>query len=236
MMTFVAIAAVMVAMTLAWLLTPLLRTRPAVDVDRASANLGILDDQLADLERDHAAGLIGAAQYAETRAELERRVLDEVRTDDTARTATTRRGPRLVPWLIAWCVPIAAGLLYYRLGDPQAFNPLIAKAGGESAHAQSPEQFEQMLKALEARLQREPDNVDGWSMLARSYYQMGRFPEASAAYARLTQLISDDASLLADYADALAMAQGRKIAGKPLELINRALKIDPLQWKALAMR
>jgi len=92
-----------------------------------------------------------------------------------------------------------------------------------------------MVAKLQQRLEKEPGNVDGWVVLARTYYTMRKFPEASAAYEKLTALIPNDADLLADYADALAMSQGRRIAGKPLELVNRALKIDPTQWKALAM-
>lgn len=236
MMPFVLLAAVMVAIALAWLLAPLLRGAATRDVDRAEATLGILKDQLAELERERAAGTVAPEQYAETKAELERRVLEEVHGNETARALTAGpRGPRLVPWLIVWCVPLAAGLLYYRLGDPQAFNPLIAQAGGDHAHALGPDQLEAMVKALESRLQREPDNADGWSTLARTYYSMGRFPDAVRAFARLVELVPDEAAVLADYADAMAMSQGRNIEGKPLELVNRALRLDPTQWKALAM-
>jgi cytochrome c-type biogenesis protein CcmH len=236
MMAFVIIAAVMVAVALAWLLLPLLRGHATRDVDRAGLTLGILKDQLADLERERAAGHVGAEQYAETKAELERRVLEEVHGREAVRAVTAGpRGPRLVPWLVVWCVPVAAGLLYYRLGDPQAFNPLIAQAGADHAHALGPDQLEAMASALESRLRRDPDNADGWSTLARTYYSMGRFPDAVRAFARLVELVPEEASVLADYADAMAMSQGRNIEGRPLELVNRALKLDPTQWKALAM-
>jgi cytochrome c-type biogenesis protein CcmH len=236
MMVFVAIAAAMVAIALAWLLPPLLRQRAGADVDRTSANLGILKDQLAELEREHAAGNIGAEQYAETKSDLERRVLEEVKADEAgAAAAAVRRGPRLVPWLVVWSVPIVAGLLYFRFGDPQAFNPLIVAQSAESAHALQPEQIDQLIEGLEARLKREPDNVNGWSTLARTYYSQKRFPEAARAFARLNELAPDEPSLLADYADALAMAQGRSLEGKPTELIEQALRLDPTQWKALAM-
>jgi len=84
-------------------------------------------------------------------------------------------------------------------------------------------------------MQQSPDDGNGWALLARSYLVMQRHADAVAAYERAVALIKDDADLLADYADALAMTQGRRIDGKPLKIVERALKIDPLQWKALAM-
>ena len=60
-------------------------------------------------------------------------------------------------------------------------------------------------------------------------------PEAVAAYAKAAEKIKDDADLYADYADALAMSQGRRIEGAPLELVKQALRIDPAHPKALAM-
>jgi cytochrome c-type biogenesis protein CcmH len=92
-----------------------------------------------------------------------------------------------------------------------------------------------MVQQLSARLQREPDNVEGWVILARTYYTMRKFPEAAAAYEKLTKLVPNEPDLLADYADALAMSQGRDLSGKPMELVEAALKADPNHWKALAM-
>jgi cytochrome c-type biogenesis protein CcmH len=92
-----------------------------------------------------------------------------------------------------------------------------------------------MVAKLAARLEKEPDNIDGWVMLARTYYQQRKFPEAARAYEKLTQLLPNEADLYADYADALAMAQGRNLAGKPMDLVKKALELDPNQWKALAM-
>jgi cytochrome c-type biogenesis protein CcmH len=88
---------------------------------------------------------------------------------------------------------------------------------------------------LADRLEKAPDDAEGWRVLGRSYSVIGHYPEAARAYERAAALIPGDAELLADYADALAMAQGRSMAGKPLELVTRALRIDPDQWKALAL-
>jgi cytochrome c-type biogenesis protein CcmH len=72
-------------------------------------------------------------------------------------------------------------------------------------------------------------------MLGRSYYVLNRFDDAARAYERAVALMPDNADMLADYADTLAVTQGRSLDGKPLEMVERALAIDPKQWKALAL-
>lgn len=95
--------------------------------------------------------------------------------------------------------------------------------------------IEQMAQRLAARLEREPGDANGWRTLARTYYVMERFAQAVAAYEKLAALAPLDADVLADYADAAAMAQGRTLAGKPMGLVRRALEQNPSQWKALSM-
>jgi cytochrome c-type biogenesis protein CcmH len=92
-----------------------------------------------------------------------------------------------------------------------------------------------MAARLAVRLEKEPDNAEGWVMLARTYYALNRHADAARAFERAAMLVPDSAELLADYADALAAAQGGTLSGKPLALVQRALKIDPAQWKALAL-
>jgi len=115
-----------------------------------------------------------------------------------------------------------------------AQRPAQGQGGGDQAHIGDAE-VEQMAARLAARLEREPNDASGWSTLARTYYVMKRFSQAAAAYERLAALAPMNASVLADYADALAMAQGQRLEGKPMELVRQALELDPAQWKALSM-
>jgi cytochrome c-type biogenesis protein CcmH len=128
-------------------------------------------------------------------------------------------------------VPVAVVLLYQRLGNPGA--SVVADVA--ASHEVSEQQILAMVDSLAKRLKQKPDDADGWILLARSYRALERFPESADAYAHANELIKDDANLLADYADVLGMTQGRKLAGKPAELIARALAIDPHQQKALAL-
>ena len=232
MTAFLFIAAAMAAVALGWVLWPLLRPGSARSVEHAAANVSIFKDQFADLDADLARGTISADQHAEAKRELERRLLDEVRDSvDSTRAAQPAR--RWSAAIIALIAPLAAAGLYWQIGNPAAFSPMIAKTPDESGVTR--EQIETMVTQVKQRLEKEPGNTEGWSILARTQYALGNFAESAAAYEKLSVLIPNNADVLADYADALAMGQGRSFAGKPLELMQLALKIDPTQWKALAM-
>jgi cytochrome c-type biogenesis protein CcmH len=238
--TFILIAAVMVVVVLVWLGVPLLRGRgAAADVAQPAINLAIYRDQFAELDADRARGAVSEAQYAETRAELERRVLEEGADGGAAgRAAGAGKAGLWTAIVLAGVVPVLAALLYLQWGEPDAFSPLgrATTAQGDDGHGGlSQAEMGEAISRLAERLKKEPDNLDGWLTLARSYYSMGRFQDASAAFDHVISKAPNEADILADYADALAMAQGRNLAGKPMELVQRALKVDPTQWKALAM-
>jgi cytochrome c-type biogenesis protein CcmH len=229
---FILIAIAMVAIALAWIVWPLLAHSRNPGIGARAANLSIFKDQFADLERDLERGTLSVEQYAEARAELERRLLDETQKDPSP-AAARPMSSRSAALVLAISVPLVAGLMYWRLGAHDAFTLLATTP--EATHQMSDDQVAAMADSLRQRLEKEPGNAEGWIVLARTYYTMQKFPEAAAAYEKLTHLIPNDADLLADYADALAMSQGRTIAGAPLELVRKALAIDPSQWKALAM-
>ena len=230
MTTFVFIAVAMVTIALAWILWPLLRPTASRSVEHSAANVTIFKDQFADLDADLARGTLSAEQHAESKSELERRLLDEVRSPASARVE--RHPHRWSAAIVVLIAPLAAAL-YWQIGTPGALSPQAATA--LDANQPTREQIDVMIAQVKQRLEKDPGNIEGWTILARTQYTMGNFQEAAAAYATLSTLIPYDADLLADYADALAMSQGRSFAGKPMELVQLALKIDPTQWKALAM-
>ncbi|HYC42092.1 MAG TPA: c-type cytochrome biogenesis protein CcmI, partial [Noviherbaspirillum sp.] len=236
MTVFLIGAALLMAVALAFLLPPLMRKEQAADhVQRDQLNLAVLRDQLRELEADREAGLIEQGAYESARRELERRVAEEVLPQ--AAVPSSDNGKRWPAAVVALVVPVMAVSVYLLIGSPEAMDPTqqVASAHQQDSHEVTAEQIEGMVASLAARLQNEPDNIEGWHMLARSYNAIGRYKEASDAYARLVQLVPRDSNLLADYADTLAMAQNRTLVGEPEKLAGKAVEIDPQNIKAIAL-
>ena len=99
----------------------------------------------------------------------------------------------------------------------------------------SDQQIAANIQKLADRLKDNPNDVQGWTMLARSYMMQERFSEAASAYEKLTALSANDADAWSDYAESLALANGQDLSGKPTDAINHALKIDPKHQKSLAL-
>ena len=238
MLVFWLLAALLVAVTLALLLRPLLRARDAgAAPDADAATIAVYRDQKHSLDADCADGVITPGERDAAVTELARRLGDEVKTVREAKP--DERGRRRA-WFAAaallFLIPTAAVVLYARLGNPGAGAAAVDTAPDDhNAHNISDAQIVAMVDGLAERLKSRPDDAQGWVLLARSYQALGRFPDAADAYAHADALIPDNAALLADYADVLAMAQGRKLAGKPAALAQRALAIDPIHRKALAL-
>ena len=116
--------------------------------------------------------------------------------------------------------------------DPQADAQTRASAAPAMPDAA---QIDAMVNKLVERLKEQPSDVQGWTMLGRAQTLLGRANEASMAYARAVALRGDDARLLVDYAEALGITAGNRLAGEPTKLIDRALRIDPAHPKALAL-
>lgn len=232
---FLILATLLTAAALLFVLPPLLSKDLGIQekVQRGAVNLSLLRDQMRELDADLAAGSINGAAYEGAKIELERRVLEDVQTP-LAQGASVARNPKSA-MLVALCVPAIAISLYVLLGSPAGLDPTQLAAPEDSAHAGSEEQMLAMVAGLQRRLKAEPENAEGWQMLARSYQTMDKFREAADAYATLVKLMPDKADLLADYADTLAMAQNRSLQGEPEKILARALTLDPKNIKALAL-
>jgi cytochrome c-type biogenesis protein CcmH len=224
MILFSLIGAAMAVGVLAWVLRPLVSKKMTGRTSRAGANVSIYRDQLRELDADLADGTVAPADYEPARAELERRLLEDVGPPETGFARPARRGA-----LVAGAViPLLALGLYLLVGNPGALD----RAADLQASAA---QIDGMVSRLVARLRDNPDDVDGWKLLGRSYSVLGRHDEAADAYAKAAVRAPRDASLLADLADALAMARGQSLQGEPEKLVLRALEIEPANLKALAL-
>ncbi|RFC36997.1 MAG: cytochrome c-type biogenesis protein CcmH [Candidatus Nitrotoga sp. LAW] len=236
MITFWLIVGALIVVTLLVLLPPLLRRgNSSISTTPSEVNLSVFRDQLRELDADLAAGTLNEVQYQNARSDLESRVLEDSGTAEivTAPSADSRWGNASIVALVI-AVPLLAISLYFILGTPAGLKPQIPTAAVDEAHPATPEQFEAMVTWLAERLKAEPDNADGWVMLARSYTALNRYQDASAAYSRAVALQPDNASVLADQADILAMLK-QTLQGEPEKIIQQALKIDPNNLKALSL-
>jgi cytochrome c-type biogenesis protein CcmH len=235
MTLFALLAALLLAVVLVVVLRPLLRrSTPAGVVDEARSNLMLLREQLAELDAERDAGTLGAEQHAASRAELERRVLEE--TDIATAPRTEARRAPITALALGLALPALAVALYAQLGSPDGLDPRVVQQGSPHGEGGIPQaELETMVERLAQRMEANPGDPEGWAILARSYMAMQRLPDALRAFGRAVSLRPDDAQLLADYADVMAVAHGRDLSGEPTRLVERALQADPKNLKALAL-
>ncbi len=237
---FWVVASTMTILVLGLLLWPLLKRTAASATGEEEKTLSIFRQQFAELGQDWANGVLTEELYQQARRELERRLLEETgSTETTPKPVRRQMQGRPVALALAIIVPTASGLLYWQLGNPLAMTEppaaSLSAQGGSEAGGSFSEGMGPLIERLKQKMEQNPNDGVGWALLARSYMGMGRYPEAALAYENATTLIPDDAQLLADYADAMGVLHGRKLEGKPEALIQKALKIDPKNVKALML-
>lgn len=244
MILFWVVCALMILIALAFVLPPAWQrseeTNVKTDDERKNANIAVYRDQLSELEADLRNGIVSQEQYAQDRDEIERRLLEDTEIAGTKRSAATPALAKNTAYALGIGLPLIAVLFYLSLGAPDRIenpNPVSAPPSvASSAPAErSQEQIEANVASLAKRLEANPNDVQGWTMLARSYTSMQKFSEAANAYAKATELSPKDADLLAEYAFNVAMSQGRSLKGKPMEIVDRAMKIDPENPKLLQL-
>jgi cytochrome c-type biogenesis protein CcmH len=139
---------------------------------------------------------------------------------------------RAAIWVIAVVVPRAAGALYLAFGTPQAVD-----ASSELGPDLAPTTSEDYVARLESHLKRQPRDARGWVLLGRAHVQADRFDAATRAFEQAIEVsptkVAKDATVLIEYADALAMSQGGQLSGRPAAAIERALALNPKHPAAL---
>lgn len=232
MTVFAILAALLLVVVTGRLLLPLLRTPKTADNsanERREANLAIFRDQLAELERERDEASLSVPDFEQAKRELQRRLLEDVQTEDAGEPASAVSRKTAIALLII--LPLAATAGYALLGNPRGLDPMQTLPQTRV----SPGQIEAMVAKLAEKLKQNPDDANGWIMLARSYKTLERFAEAAEAYSHGGSVLEKDASLLADYAEVLAQTNKGNLQGKPSELIARALKLDPNEPQALLL-
>ena len=222
-LAFALLAGLVVALVIA----PLAAARRGLPT-RAAYDRAVYRDQLGEVERDRARGLLSAAEAASARLEIERRLLGTAkpRADGASRAAAV---PRALVFALALAVPAGAIGVYVLQGSPRmpdlpyaerASERTLEEAGGDRA-------LEQTASALEAKLEQTPDDAETWLLLARTQQARGRWPESAEAYRRALALTQQRPDVAAGYGEMLAMEAEGIVTPASREAFTTALAGDP---------
>lgn len=224
MTSFLIPAALLLILVLVLLLRPLFFPAKESATSRRQMNAAIYREELDKLEADRLAGRVDDVNYDQTHAEMRQRLFQD--TDEADDLAVLGSPKKTIIGICLFVVLLSAGIYFY-LGEASR----ISDKSAEQTMTQ--ESVEKMVSEFAAKMEKDPDNLKGWAMLARSYRILGRNTDAANAYARAGSFVDGDPQLLADYADVLAANANGNFEGKPQQLINKALILDPNNLLAL---
>lgn len=190
--------------------------------------------KLATIKVAHDNGRLAEAAYHDQRRQLTEKMIELARTEPVAKGRRT--GLFALGSLAAAGLALGAGLLIWPVLRPAGGDvPQSASVAASAAHPLSADQLERTVAKMRERVKQDPKDATAWAMLAHSYGMLGRHTEASASYTQLIELVPTDPQVLVDAADSLALTRGRQLQGEPMQLIQRALTIDPKNLKALSL-
>ncbi len=228
MNTFWILITLMALLALVFAILPLLRQHQLKTVDHNELNAAVVREQLAELQADMDAGKLGPDAYATARRDLERELLSNL-TDDDAGPAAPQHSGRWAIGLFSIFIPALALFVYMQLGTPdfvaQKELALAAAQRGSDSHPEA--EMARMVEVLAQRLRDEPERLDGWLLLARSYASMNQFDKAAEALGQARKVAGDTPELLIDAADMRVMASGGRFTDEVGELLRTALQVDP---------
>jgi len=233
MILFWILSAALLLVAIIFIAVPLWRKSASNnDVLRDAANLGILRDQSQELEVDLRNGLLTQEAYEQGKSELQSRLLEEVKTSEQP-VKPPRNPAKVLAIVMAVLLPLFTVPVYMKLGNTKA---MLSPQEQSAATGDGIIRTEEGLQELASELQDNPDNANGWFILARSYIEMKRYEEGAKAYEELVKLVPDEAQLWANYADVYAMAHGRTLQSPEVaKMLEQALALDPNNITALAL-
>ncbi len=224
----------LILFAMAFIVLPLLRSHYKTGINADELNLTVFKQQLAELDSDLEAGILDQEHYDAAKKDLEKELLTDVTGEPSDSSIAATKGTRWMA-LSALLIPLVALLFYLLLGSPEIIQRLAEQPGNsatQSVHAQAsgkdaPPPMEELVNRLAAKLEEQPDNPEGWTMLGRSYMALKRYPEAIQAYERAMQLDGENVDMLLAYAEAIAATSGNNFTGKAAPLIEKAFTLEP---------
>ena len=238
MISLIIGAALLTAVTIGLLLLPLVRKRQSPTETRSRFDMRVYRDQLAEVDRDAARGLLGAEEAEAARVEVKRRMLAAVEADEPRRNAAPNgRGIAELAGAIVLIVPAAAVSLYLALGAPHnPDQPLAQRRSDLATTAVGDEQqlgsLEEVAAQLAKKLESRPDRAEGWFLLGRAYMTLNRFQDAVTALRRASDLAPDQPEVEGAFAEALIAEAGGQVGSAAREALQKLLALDPTSAQA----
>ncbi len=230
MMLFWIVVIVMVIVALVALAPALLHQRELRTLDRDEQNVDVARERLASLDIARQQGSLSQEEYLQARQELEQELLIDLemgKEKEMVATDSIRAG-RMALWTLVVVVPLLTTLIYLYVGSPG----LIDMSGEHQAGA--PQSMEEMITSLQQRLKQSPDDPDGWFMLGRTYMATEQYQQAGNAFERVNELVGgEEPTVLLALANALILSRQGDMAGRPTELVRKAVKLAPHSATAL---
>ena len=219
-------AALLLFAALMLLLWPVLRGRKdQAEEDRTALNIALYEEHIAELEAQHANGALSADQLKEGRLEADRELLDDT---DVGRPKQSVNLGNALPLIAALLVPVAGLGLYMYWGASEKVELTLSLA-------EQPKTVEEMIKRLEDTVRLQPESVDAWYFLGRTYMSEQRPKEAAHAYEKTIELVGRQPDLLGQWAQALYFANGNKWSAELQSLLDEALSQDPNEATSLGL-
>lgn len=195
----------------------------------ASNDLRVYKDQLAELDSDLERGAIAPAEAEQARAEIGRRIMRHASGASAEPLAGRASGFRVVSLAAVLSVPLVSWGLYSAIGSPDLpSQPLQARLDKDPRDSTP----EELVARAENHLAQNPDDGQGWDVLAPTYLRLGRFDDAIAAYRNALRLQGESVGRVAGLAEALTMANGGIVSADAEAAFQKALTIDPKAGKA----
>jgi cytochrome c-type biogenesis protein CcmH len=226
-MSFWIAVVVLLALALAILLIPLMRTvRGQQGVQRQQQNIQIAREKKQQLETQLKDAEIDQATYDSAYLDLQTSLALEL--DSSAADSEKSRG-KWMAIVVLLAVPVASIVLYLTYGEYRVIeNPQLVLAAPRQQTAAAPQMsLEEMTLAIKQRLEDNPEDAEGWFMLGRTMMARQQYDQAVTAFQRSNDLLAEEPGIMFALADALAMQNNGNLLGEPEELVQRGLKLAP---------
>jgi len=231
-MTLALLMAALCIVATLWLTRPLWQAVRSSSVGRIAANVAAYDSRLAELKADIAAGVLPAAEAAAVQQEMEARLLVDAASPVPMPVADAG-GRAAFPLVLFVLLASFSGLWYWQAGTWEVARQIASAPADGNATAGSPD-IEAMVSKLKKRLESQPEDAEGWAMLGRSHFVMGKYAESANSYGKANSTSnSSNAEWLVSEGEALAMSRDRDLLGRPAQLFEAALALQPSYGKAL---